>query len=284
MTASEALPYLQVFTPLTFTSHIDTLPRAPDAKPNAPVLQKHTITAVSTAPRGLFAARVEMTVNTKTMAVTRLAVPKLDPAAAAELTPFVEKIVSSGRRSSALSNNVSVLCWAMGEWLRLATQRARVWCVLEREVVADESVLSETVKRIRMRAAQRKRRRKRGQQRQQQRQQQQQRTEDEDDSSEPEDEEDADGDGKGLETRDLLSYMGRTSMDFDIPVLGGDEGSMLRVQWRVEFDWTGEGRNKIGVLVGVPGKCKFFLSSLSTASAVTAAAACGRDGGLFLLT
>jgi hypothetical protein len=33
--------------------------------------------------------------------------------------------------------------------------------------------------------------------------------------------------------------------------------SMLRVQWRVGFDWTGEARSEIGVLVGVPGKCEF---------------------------
>ena len=47
-------------------------------------------------------------------------------------------------------------------------------------------------------------------------------------------------------------------MDLEVPVLEGGEGAAaaLRVQWRIVFDWTGEAKSEIGVLVGVPGKCE----------------------------
>ncbi|KAK3332286.1 hypothetical protein B0T19DRAFT_398066 [Cercophora scortea] len=245
MTADEALPYLQVFTPLTFTSHISTLPRQPDSQ--TPLLQRHSITATSTSPRGLFAARLEMTVNTKTMAVTDVAVPRLDPAAVSELGPFVEQIAAS-TKDGALANNISVLGWAMGEWLRVATQRAKVWCVLERELMGGKAALEGMVARSRTRR------------RRSQRQRLKRRREGDDAEGDDDDQEEEDGVGGKFETAQLLPFMGRTSMDFEIPVLGssaaGDEmeGSTLRVQWRIEFDWTGEARSNIGVLVGVPGK------------------------------
>jgi hypothetical protein len=51
-------------------------------------------------------------------------------------------------------------------------------------------------------------------------------------------------------------------MDLEVPVLEGGAGevSMLRVQWRIGFDWTGEARSEMGVLVGVPGKCEYWPS------------------------
>ncbi|KAL2022470.1 hypothetical protein VTK56DRAFT_5299 [Thermocarpiscus australiensis] len=264
MTADEALPYLQVFTPLTFTSHIAPLPRAD----GGPLLQRHYITAASAPPlRGLFSARIEMTVNTKTMAVTELAVPRLDPAAEAELRPFIERVVAkkrAGRRkeeddddgnerlppSSGLYNNVSVLAWAMGEWLRVAVQRAKVWSVLEREV-GDREALRGMVARARARKKRRRRRRRMREAEEEE--------EEQEDGVDEVDGDDGDGslDGEGkYEAGDLLPFVGRTCMDFEIPGLdgGAGESSALRVQWRVKFDWTGEARSDIGLLVGVPGK------------------------------
>jgi hypothetical protein len=140
MTADEALPYVQVFTPLTFTSHVSPLPPTTEGGGgNTPsLLQHHTITASSTHPRGLFTARIDMTVNTKTMAIAALAVPRLEPAAEGELRPFVQRVVAKGDDdtttidgggravppSSGVYNNVGVLAWGMGEWLRVAVQRA----------------------------------------------------------------------------------------------------------------------------------------------------------------
>ncbi|KAK4033916.1 hypothetical protein C8A01DRAFT_49582 [Parachaetomium inaequale] len=248
MSATEALPYLQVFTPLTFTSHVSPLPRdGENTGKEGPLLQQHSITASSPPPRsGLFTARIDMTVNTKTMAIAALAVPRLDPAAEAELRSFVDRIVKRGVEekepvSSGLYNNVGVLAWAMGEWLRVAVQRAKVWSVLQGEV-GDKDGLREMVARQRAR----RKRARRGRRR---------REEEEEDGSDGEEDGSVDGTGK-YETADLLPFMGRTCMDLEVPVLEGGNGevSMLRVQWRIGFDWTGEARSEMGVLVGVPGK------------------------------
>ncbi|KAH6617738.1 hypothetical protein B0J18DRAFT_435452 [Chaetomium sp. MPI-SDFR-AT-0129] len=267
MTASEALPYLQVFTPLTFTSHVAPLPPTDNDIPaSTPILQKHYITATSTAPRGLFAARIEMTVNTATMAITDLAVPALDLTAEAELRPFIDGITTAknGPTSSGLHNNISVLTWAMGEWVRVARQRAKVWGALEKEMCAGKEALTEMVGKHREWAKKRgkktpgKKARRVGRER----------GADSEDGGDGEDEATSRG-GEGSEvgsdyldgskhetTADLLPFMGRTSMDLEIPLLdsGRGEVSMLRVQWRILFDWTGEARSDIAVSVGVPGK------------------------------
>jgi len=253
MSAEEALPYLQVFTPLTFTSHISLLPRDDDA-PSGPLLQRHSIGVTSASPPGLFSARIEMTVDTATHAITDLTVPRLDPAAAAELNPLIETVTVRSSSSSAASN-VTVLTWAMGEWLRIAVRRAGAWRTLDRELGSKEG-MAESVARIRSEGGGRRMRRRNGRKGK--------RTAAD---IEPED----DGAGKVgdvsvadvmeslVDATDLLPYIGQRSMDFRVPALGGDEAdtSSLRVQWRIEFDWTGEGRSRIGVLVGTPGKCEF---------------------------
>ncbi|KAL2265994.1 hypothetical protein VTJ83DRAFT_5346 [Remersonia thermophila] len=314
LSASEALPYLQVFTPLVFTAYVSPLPPSPSD--DGRLLQQHAITASSAAPRGLFSARIDMTVDTRTMAVTRLAVPKLDPAAEPELRPLIDRIAGEGSvyhpaaaaaaaaadggktsatlHSSALRNNVGVLTWAMGAWLRVAVQRARVWRALEREVGAGEEAVRAMVARQREKkrrvAAQlrRKNRRKRllgdGNARRGGGGGGGEKNEEDGEAGEEEEEEGSllsttDGSVKAdkAETAaDLLPYTGRTKMDLEIPVLAaaatrtsgrgggkgqrnpagdaGKEASALRVQWRIVFDWTGEAKSEIGILVGVPGK------------------------------
>ncbi|TPX10044.1 uncharacterized protein E0L32_001241 [Thyridium curvatum] len=240
MTAEEELPYLQAFTPLSFKSTLAMLP-SPADDPDAPPLQRHSIFVSSSSPPGVFAARVDMTVNTKTHAITDLAVPKLDPAAMAELNPLVERVLSSRRDfapQSGLARNVSVLTWAMGEWLRVALRRARFWVLLGRELGTKEA-FAETVARIRNRPK-RKRRRK---------------------AADHDDDDDADAAGEGeqrqldasaeVSTEDILPHLGRMSMDIDLP---NEEACAMRVQWRVEFDWSGDAQSKVGVLLGVPGK------------------------------
>ena len=265
MTAAEALPYLQVFTPLTFTSHVSPLPPPPNTT-DAPLLQHHTITATSASPlhRGLFAARIDMTVNTKTMAVVALAVPKLHPAAAeAELAPLVRRVIvqtddggggkdaaAASSNSSGLVNNISVLAWAMGEWVRVAAERARVWGILEREVGGKDGV-REMGRMLRARK-ERGRKGRRGVTRSLR-----EAGGEEEEGGDLDDEEEDDGVGR-VDAAGLLPFVGRTCMDLDVPVLEGGEGAVaaLRVQWRIVFDWTGEAKSEIGVLVGVPGKCE----------------------------
>ncbi|KAL2261817.1 hypothetical protein VTK26DRAFT_3260 [Humicola hyalothermophila] len=308
MSAAEALPYLQVFSPLAFSAHVSPLPATRSGDPSAaeggeaeervpPLLLQHHSIAVAPAPplpRSLFAARVDMTVDTSTMQVVGLAVPRLDPSAEAELRGFLDTLVvapppprpphsssssSSSGGSSGLRGNVSVLCWAMGEWLRVAVQRAKVWAVLEREIGGgggDGKVgrVAELVARMRAAAAA-GRKRKGGKRKRKRWVDQVVREgegggggdEDADEEQVEKEEEMADGLEAGKhDAGELLPFMGRTSMDFEIPVLdarggggggrggGAGEVSALRVQWRIKFDWTGEARSEIGVLVGVPGK------------------------------
>lgn len=267
MTAEEALPYLQVFTPLSFTSHISILPsddHDADSSSSTPVLQRHSITATSASAPGLLSARIEMTVDTRSHAVVDLAVPRLDPpAAAAELASVVERVGAAARQrsdsdsddvagASAAAGNVAVLAWAMAEWLRLAVRRAKAWRALERELGTEEGVV-ESVGRMRARRRGRKGGGAAG-------------TGGEDGDAAVGDGYVDDGSvadvmGSLVDASDLLPYMGQRSMDFRVPALGGGGGggaetADLRVQWRIEFDWTGEGRSRIGVLVGMPGKCE----------------------------
>ncbi|KAJ4419860.1 hypothetical protein N0V85_000842 [Neurospora sp. IMI 360204] len=299
MTADETLPYLQVFTPLTFTSAIFPLPPSsssssetePSPSPAAvtnqtPLLQRHHITA--TTPSKSFTARLELTVNTSsTFSITHLSVPLIHPpTAAAELAPFIERIVSSqppkeeelGLLNSALHNNVSVLCWAMGEWVRVAKERARVWCVLEAELNSGKEAVRSMVSGWRergskmMRQKRRRRMGKGGKKRKGSRRVEDRDGGSDDDEHEEDDEEDEEEeeevDGKKIPELELVPYMSRMSMDYDIPLLlgsgpggpggaggpGGDEKSSLRVQWKIEFDWTGEARSDIRVFVALPGK------------------------------
>ncbi|KAH8163856.1 hypothetical protein CIB48_g4388 [Xylaria polymorpha] len=230
MTADEELPYLQVFTPLTFTSTITTLQQDTAETDPAPLLQRHAI-SVASSPPGLFAATVDMAVDTKTLAVIELAVPRLDPAAVPELGPFIDSMLRGGG-NSALTRNISVVTWAMGEWVRLATRRARFWHAVTRELGSADKVL---------RCAEVMRRRtKRGRSQQQQ-------SVDDDDEDEVE--------KKEPSRADVIALMGRSSLDLVIPPGDNDDELVTaRICWKVEFDWTGEARCLIRLLLGAPAK------------------------------
>ncbi|ROW03261.1 hypothetical protein VSDG_01526 [Cytospora chrysosperma] len=252
MSASEEIPYLQVFTPLAFTSTITLITPAADHEAG-PTLQKHTIHVRSATPPGLFVAQLDMTVNTRTLAVSSLTVPRLDPAAAGELTPFISSVCSpQAPHHSALTRNVSVLAWAMGEWYRVALKRAKFWHALERQLgPGAKDGLGEVVRAVRAEKKRNKKRR-RGQQQQQQ--------EEDSGAGGRESFESAGSAGLGgalLSKADLLPHMGRTSMDLEVPCLADEAAGIksdLRVSWGIEFDWTGEARSNLGVGIGVSGK------------------------------
>ncbi|KAL2759974.1 hypothetical protein ACRALDRAFT_1079115 [Sodiomyces alcalophilus JCM 7366] len=242
MTAEEELGFLRAFTPFEFSSTTTILPRE-DAE--APLLRQHNMSVRD--PNGFFAAKLEMVVNTDTLRIDQLRMPRLDPAAISELGPFVETICS-GKQNSAMDRNVSILCWAMAEWHRISVERAKVWCLLERET-ADRGRLLETVGRTRMRKRPGRRR------------------------------EEEEG-GGGLDQTGaaecvgefpraaLLAHMGRTTFEVPIPEDGEEDESKwpcLRIQWHIEFDWTGEGCSRVGVLLGVPGKWRVADDSGSLA-------------------
>ncbi|KAI1278160.1 hypothetical protein F5Y07DRAFT_360855 [Xylaria sp. FL0933] len=242
MTAEEELPYLQVFTPLTFTSTMVTLEPEVREGDQEPLLQRHAI-SVASSPPGLFFATIDMTVDTKTLAVADLTVPRLDPSAVSELGPFVEKILrGSAANNSALTRNVTVATWAMGEWVRIATRRARFWYSVEHELGSAEGIVRCAKAMMKQGARKKPRGRPRG-----------------DDS----DNEDMDGGSNAKHARpskaDIVALMGRTWLDLDLSsVVGDDDGDgeelAVRIQWKVEFDWTGEARSRIGLLLSAPAK------------------------------
>ncbi|KAI0877365.1 hypothetical protein GGS24DRAFT_487903 [Hypoxylon argillaceum] len=231
MTAAEELPYLQVFTPLTFTSTVTTIQDPQDAQ--APLLQRHAI-SVASSPPGLFMATIDMLVDTKTLAVAALSVPRLEPAAVAELGPFLETMRRGGE-NSALTRNVGVVAWAMGEWVRVATRRARFWYAVERE-------LGRSARLLRCTEKMRKGARKKGRGR----------------AVDDRDGEEASERGKPPSKADVIALLGRTSLDLDLSAAAGgedeEEALTARILWRVEFDWTGEARSKIALLMRAPAR------------------------------
>lgn len=248
MTASEELPYLQVFTPLSFTTKITTIPPNPDQS-NQSTHQKYTINVRSASPPGLFTTRMEMVVSTRNQAISSLTVPHLDPAAFSELRPFVDSITNTNiPYHPALTRNVNILCFAMGEWYRVALKRAKFWHALDRAFGPEtKDGFANAVAAARTRKK-RKRRVKEA---------------NETESGVAENFEGIDSlgslDGMMLSKKELVPHMGRTSMDLEVPCFSGDhnaESSEVRVGWSVEFDWAGVAKNKLAVEVGVPGKCK----------------------------
>ncbi|KAI3321035.1 hypothetical protein HD806DRAFT_504390 [Xylariaceae sp. AK1471] len=238
MTANEELPYLQVFTPLTFTSSITTTQQQ---EPQEPLLQHHSI-SVASSPPGLFVATINMTVNTKTLSITELTVPRLDPSAISELGPYLEKIIRGSGNNSALTRNVSVVTWAMGEWVRLATRRARFWYAVQHELGSTEKLAQCA------RAMRQSMKRKPGRSRSRY-----------EEDGEDEEQSDATSDKARPSKADLVSLLGRTSFDLDLLGAAGadeinNESLIGRIHWRIDFDWTGEARSKIGFLLSAPAK------------------------------
>jgi hypothetical protein len=263
--ARAALPFLQAFTPLALTSHVTMLPSGDSDTRNQDgtrtdnaLLQHHSMTVRSDSAPGLFTARVDFTVNTTTHAITSLSVPSVSPpCAAAELLPLTAQILAEPEVScSALSRNVVVLTTAMGSWLRVAIRRAKAWRTLDRNVGTPEAQ-ERTTARVRAAKSGRKLGRKgHG---------------GADGDVDENAEQDADSDGVAdlvdslVGVDELLPFMGFPWMDFPIltTFLEGNtsnaaktDDAVLRVQWRIEFDWTGEATSHLQAQVRLPARCK----------------------------
>ncbi|KAM0557017.1 hypothetical protein ACHAPJ_005697 [Fusarium lateritium] len=225
MSEEEERPYLQLFTPFSISSNISMLPETA----GQPLRQLHSITFRSREIPGIFTAKVDMTVSATDLTVVDLDVTALEPAAKSELGPFVQKICTSDCNRS-MERNVGILSWAMGEWLRIAEERAGFWCQLEQSLGSKDGV-SEAASQMRSRKP---RRRKDG-------------------------DEDKDEDQltrlESVQKADLIRYLGQQFFDISIPHGAAEEpGATVRLVWKTEFDWTGEAQNKLSVMVGVPGK------------------------------
>ncbi|PHH90458.1 hypothetical protein CDD83_3590 [Cordyceps sp. RAO-2017] len=228
MTAEEELPYLQLFSPFSVTSRVAVLP----LKPNKPVRQRHLITLRSRDVPGLFTARLEMVVNAFTLGVKELSVTSIEPSAKFELQPFAD-LICGGNCNRTMQRNVGVLSWAMGEWYRIATQRALFWTQLDQEFGTKEKLL-ESVANSRQGRPRRR--------------QQQPDEDDESDQGSPVKQ-------AVCDKASLIRFLGQQSFEITVPSRQDSGGeSTLRLEWKIGFDWTGEARSDVAILVGVPGK------------------------------
>lgn len=220
----DPLPHLQLFSPLTYTSEITLLPPesssfSPDTsiqEPEETKFQRHQISAKHSS--GLFSARLSMIVDISILSITELNIDKLDPSAESELGEFVRRRASN---ENILGKDIGVVCWAMGRWVETAVIRARFWCDVHSEFGSKEA------RETSLRNIRRKKKRRR------------------DEVGKEEEEK------RKWTRRDMLPYMGRTSME----ILG--EEVEVRVEWKLGFDWTGEVESKISASARLPSCCEF---------------------------
>ena len=227
------LPYLQAFSPLTYTSKITLLPSKPQASESSSsissqsISQLHLITASHFS--GLFTARLSMIVDTTLLSISSVDIERLPPSAEKELGTFLrERFTQEG----ALTKDIGLICWAMGRWVEVSVLRARFWCAVENELGTPEA---------RAKSIRQKKKRKR------------RHVIAEDDDEEPLDGHEEEEFKKQRWTRrELLPHMGRTAIE-----LATDKVE-LRIEWRIKFDWTGEVDSAVTASVRLPRSCKSF--------------------------
>ncbi|KAI6780637.1 uncharacterized protein J7T54_001141 [Emericellopsis cladophorae] len=223
MTAEEELPFLRLFSPFEVLGAMSMAPTAADQ----PSQQFYTVHLRSRRAPGLFAAKMELTIDVHQLRITSLDVPTLEPSAKSELGAFLKKICT-GQCNRSMQRNVGIASWAMGEWVRVAEQRAQFWCQLQAELGSAEAILEMNQK---LRTPKPRKRR--------------------------DGEQDGEEDTKMTPSHvDLLLYMGKQAIDVQIPPPGGSSPSVasVRFQWRIDFEWSGEAHSKVAVLLGAPGK------------------------------
>lgn len=233
----DPLPYLQAFSPLTYTSKITFLPsKSQPTKPSSDeptqdtqsISQLHMITASHFS--GLFTARLSMIVDTTLLSISSVDIEKLPLCAQKELGTFLKERLT---HKETLTKDIGLVCWAMSRWVEVSVQRSRFWCAVEHELGTPEA---------RAKSLQKKKKRKR----------RQVIAEDDDDNEVPLDGHEEEESKKQKWTRrDLLPHMGRTAMELS-------NGKVeLRIEWRLKFDWTGEADSAITASVRLPKSCKY---------------------------
>ncbi|KAK0122652.1 hypothetical protein ONS96_009690 [Cadophora gregata f. sp. sojae] len=223
---NDPLPYLQAFSPLTYSSTVTLLPSVqtssdPSVREEQPILQRHIITA--SHPSGLFTTRLSMTVDTSVHTIAALDILRLDMNAEKELGTFIR---SRSRSDHPLGKDITVVCWAMSRWIEVSISRARFWCAVESDFGTPQA---------RAKSMQKKRKRKRkgpGQ---------------DDESSAALDKLSDDAEDRQTWTRrQLLPQIGRTGFEL------ANEDVELRFEWRISFDWTGEVESAISASARLP--------------------------------
>ena len=233
---NDPLPFLQAFSPLTYSSTITLLPSEAVSSDSSlleeqPILQRHVITA--SHPSGLFTTRLSMTVDTSALTIAALDILRLDMNAEKELGTFIR---SRCRSDHPLGKDITVVCWAMSRWIEVSIQRARFWCVVESSFGTSQA---------RAKTMQKKRKRKR-----------QALVQDDESSAALGKESDEAEERQTWTRRQLLPNIGRTGLEL------GNEYVELRFEWRISFDWTGEVESAISASARLPRTCKSSAKQL----------------------
>jgi hypothetical protein len=228
----DPLPYLQAFSPLTYSSNtvlLATETDSSDVSEGAPqaALQKHLITA--SHPSGLFNARFSMTVDPSVPSISAIEFEKIPSSAEKELGTFIREQTGP---DTTLFKDISILCWAMGRWVEVSVLRARFWCAVEQDFSTPEA---------RTKSLQQKKKRKRHH------------VVTESDDTVPLDghEEDQESRKHKWTRRQMLPHMGRAAMELKTDELE------IRIEWKIWFDWTGEVESSISASARLPMSCKF---------------------------
>lgn len=223
MEQSNPLVFLQAFSPLHYTQTINLLPLTPSSPEThssdvTTQLREHHITA--SHPSQLFLSQLSLVVNTSNHTIHALEVSQIDPSAKSELGLFLKE--------KAEAKELSVIGWAMGRWAEVASIRAKFWCATEAEF-ADSEARKASIQSIQANSKKRKRAG----------------TAPLDGESETQTRQE-----KKWSRRELLVHMGRTSFD----IIG--EEVLLRIEWNIKFDWTGEAESVISAVAKLPDSCK----------------------------
>ncbi|PHH66481.1 hypothetical protein CDD81_6956 [Ophiocordyceps australis] len=212
MSADQELPFLQLFTPFNMTSAVSFLPPAP----SQPLRQRRLLTLRSRDVAGLFTAKLELVVDAMTLRIVKLSLVGLEPSAKFEVEPFVDKICS-GKCNRSMQRNIGLVCWAMGDWYRVAVQRARFWQLLDQRLGTKKRIM-ETVTTVRSRGR-------------------------------------LSDVTVVADTADMVRLLGQQASEINLAVASASEDeAAIRLEWKIEFDWTGEAQSRVGILVGIPGK------------------------------
>ncbi|TFB06730.1 hypothetical protein CCMA1212_000291 [Trichoderma ghanense] len=226
MTAEEELPYLQLFSPFEVTSTMAVL----HADGEQPLRQRRVMTFRSKDAPGLFTSKVEMMVNATNSSIMELQIQSLEPAARAELGPFLTRICE-GDCNRSMQRNIGILSWAMGEWYQAAVHRAQLWSRLDRELASKGEFLQAVAEARRKKPLRRT-------------------VEEMEDEAEKQP-----APALSFTKAKLVHFMGQQAFEFNIPSKTRSEAtSSVRLEWKIDFDWIGEAQNKLTVMIGVPGK------------------------------
>ena len=221
MTAETELPYLQLFGPFNVNSTVAIMAPTIDGT----LRQRHLISLASRHAPGFFSAKIEMIVNAINLTILELRIVSLEPAAKAELGDFLQRICS-GDCNRSMQRNIGIISWAMGDWLRVAVQRATLWARLAREIEKKGGLLklATTARHGGVKGR-------------------------------PQ----SGGDEADITRYDLLRFIGLQCYEIEIPGEDSpDDRSTLRLGWKIACDWTGEAESTVDLAVGAPGKCKSF--------------------------